>query len=432
MKIVKKVLNRGASECFVISTKTTSCNVEIERDKISSTEWVQSIGLTIYTIVGKRIASVTVRDLSEDSIKKAIDLSYKLANSVTPNIYWSGLPEPKSYPTPLETYDPKLRNLDVDEVVELAKTCISTVKDFDKRVSIAKGGVTISYGEVSIANSNGIEGDDYGTLFSVYLLTLAKSASEISSYVSEEEYSRKFDIDVEEVALRAAKRAIETLGAKSVRSFKGDVVFDYYLAADLFTTLSIAYNGDYIWRGSSPLKNKLGEEIAVNDLTIIDDGLLPGGIETSKFDGEGTPRQRTLIIEKGVLKNFINNTYTARILNMEPTGNASSLLTVSPSNIVVKPGSSKLEDLISEVKKGLLIREFSGMMRFQDGVISGTVKQSFYIENGEIKYPVKECMISDNLYSMLKRIDGISKETRRVYNVLTPCIRVRDVTIIGK
>ncbi|MEM2608874.1 MAG: metallopeptidase TldD-related protein, partial [Thermoproteota archaeon] len=228
-----------------------------------------------------------------------------------------------------------------------------------------------------------------------------------------------------------AAKAIESLGSKKVESFNGSVVLDYDVAADFFSSFLEALNGDMVWRGRSPLKDRVGQKITVDSLSIIDDGTIEGGISTSLFDYEGVPRMRTILVERGVLKNFINNSYTAGILSTKTTGNASGFLSVAPSNILVSPGGWSDEGLFEDIKQGLLVKRFSGEIRPENGLVSGSVKQAFLIENGEIKHPVKECMISGNLYDFLKGITGVGNVLKKRGSVITPRVMIENVSIIG-
>jgi len=431
-KAIKEALKEGATEAHATLRRSRVCEVELESDSISRTRWSSSRILTIYAIVGKRIARSSTRDLSERGIRKAVTSAVKMARVSTENPLWSGLPHPKPYPDVEDIYDSRIESLDVSEVVEMAKVALQEVKEYDIRVLVMQGRVSAGSSEIYIANSNGILTSDKRTSLSAIVVTVAKEAGEIGSFAHEYQVSRKLDIDVGEISRKAARKALESLGAKSIRSFRGSVIFDFEVSSLIFASLAQAYNGDNVWKGSSPFKNKLGDKVAVEGLTVEDNGIMPSGIASSKFDGEGSPRQRTLIIEHGILKNFINNTYTANILEMEPTGNAATILSVSPANTVVKPGTYKLDEMVEEVKRGLLVRRFSGIIKFQDGIVSGVAKQSFLIERGEIVHPVKECMISGNLYEMLNNISAISKDVEVKGIFVVPALRVENISIVGK
>ena len=431
-KAIEYTIRAGADEAHAWLGRSTSMRVEMEMDTISKCSWNRRVRLGITAIVDKKMGSVTVQRLTENDIRKAAETAYRLARVANRNDKWLGLPPPKPYVQPVDIYDTKIVELEPDQLVEYAKYVMDSVKEYDKRVAIMQGMISTSWGESYVGNSNGILGEDKGTGISAYIVTVAREASRIGSFAIEDMSSRKLDVDFTQMAREGARRAVESLDTRPVRSFRGPIVFDYNVSSHIFRALASAYNGDNVWRKSSPLGDKLSESIAVEDLTIVDDGLLPGGIGTSKFDGEGSPRRTTTIIEKGILKNFINNTFTARILNMEPTGNASSLLGVAPSNIVVKPGDMSVDEILEGIKTGLFVSRFSGSIRFQDGVVSGTVKQAHLIERGEKVYSVGECMISGNLYTWLKNITGMSRDVKRKGETIIPIIKIENINIISK
>lgn len=436
MRIVEYALKYASSlgipETHVVFAESRGFRVEVEADAISKVSFSKSSSLNITIIVDKKIASVATNDLSESNVKRAIDRAFSMARASRPNPFWSGLPEPKPYPEVEGLYDDRIANMDAELMVELMKTGLQSVKETSTKVTVMQGCLSTGEGRTIIANSNGIFGESKGTSVNAYLVTVAKEGSEIGSFALEDAVSRRLDIDVEELGESAAKKALESLHLKPIRGFKGPVILDYDVAGGIFSVLSSAYNGYFIWRNSSPLKGKIGEQIAVEELTVIDDGTLPSGIASSPFDREGSPTMRKVIIEKGILKTYINNTFTARILQMSPTGNASSLLNVAPTNTIVKPGDWSIDEMIESVKQGLFVRRFSGSIRVQDGLVSGAVKQAFYIENGEKKYPVRECMISGNLYQMIRNISAISRETKVKRGLITPVLKVEELAVVGK
>src|SRR5262249_23766643 len=162
----------------------------------------------------------------------------------------------------------------------------------------------------------------------------------------------------------AARRTLRRLGARKVASTDVPVVLDPLIAGSVLDNIFDAVNGNAVYRQSSFLAGKLGERIAGNNVTLVDDGTMPGGFGTSPFDGEGVPSQRTLVIEKGVLKSYLLNTYAARKLGLNTTGNASRGLTGNPGigsgNFFLEPGTRTPEQIISEIKNGFYVTEFLG------------------------------------------------------------------------
>ncbi|HDI74950.1 MAG TPA: TldD/PmbA family protein [Thermoprotei archaeon] len=429
---LKYAQERGAAEVHVSFSRSRGYKVEVVSDAISNVSYIQSARLSVIAIVGKKLGAASTNSLDEREVKKCVERAVDLAKATTENPRWSGLPEPREYPVVEGTYDKRIAELEPEEAVELLKTSLEEVKETSRKVVVMQGLLSASKGEVILANSRGVWGEDRGTSVSAYLVTVAKESGVVGSFASEDAVSRSLDVDFRELGRRAAEKALESLHLKPVESFKGSLILDYEVAAFLFLNLARAYSGDSVWRGSSPLRNRLGEQIAVEAITVVDNGVLPRGISTSKFDAEGSPRQKTLIIEKGVLKTFINNSFTANILGMEPTGNASSLLDVAPSNTVIEGGDYTIEEIIRETKKGLFLSRFSGKMSSIDGIVSGSAKQAFLVENGEKKYPVRECMVVGNLYEFLKNISAVSKERKFKWTALTPVIKIENVNIVTK
>ncbi|RLI28697.1 TldD/PmbA family protein, partial [Candidatus Bathyarchaeota archaeon] len=173
-------------------------------------------------------------------------------------------------------------------------------------------------------------------------------------------------------------------------------------------------------------------------LNVVDDGLLPFGVYSSAFDDEGVPRRKTEILTKGVLKGFLHNSFTANKANTASTGNAyrqdyTALPTVLSSNMIIQPGDKTLEQMISEIDKGIIVRRFSGNVRPESGEFSGIAKQASFIENGEVKHALKETMISGNVFEALKNIVAIGSETRAtLYRAYVPPTLVDNIKIVSK
>ena len=431
-EVVDKAIRSGADEAHVTYVESMGYSVAINIGEISDVVWRHSRGLELVVIKDKKIGVATTNDLSESSIDSLVRRALNMASSSPKNPWWSRLPEPRSYPEVSGTYDKRIEELRPEDIVEIASIAIREIPSYDKRVSLRSGVINSSISKRIIANSNGTYGEDKGTSISMAFVVLAKEKEKIGSFAIGHRESRSLDIDIQELSKEVAEKALASLNARPVKSFKGSLIMGYDVAMQFFTTVAAAMCGDNIWKGRSPLANEKGEVIAVEDLTIVDNGIMPGGYNTSKFDAEGSPRRSTVLIEKGELKSFLHNTYTANILHEEVTGNANSLLSVGPSNIDVKPGDYTVEELMEGVKEGVLVERFSGHMRFEDGLISGVAKQAFKIENGRIAYPIRECMIFGNVYQMLKQINGITKERRKCYFVITPMVRIENITVVSK
>ena len=430
-RIIREAEKMGADEAVAGLYSSRSVRAEVEHNEVKRAVQNVNEAFKVTVIVGKKIASAYTTVVSEGEALKAVEDAVRMARASKPNEYWSGLPEPRELPDVKGLYDEKVAGLMAGDVVEMAWEIVEAAVGYDPRV-VTEGVVESSVTRRAMATSSGFLGEEEGTVIWGYALCVAKEAGEVGSFSFATDESRSLDVDFESVGRRGAKLAVETLGAKPIEPFKGTLIMDYDVVAQVLWALSMAYTADNVWKGSSPLKGKVGQQVLHESLTIKDAGDMDGGFNSSRFDAEGSPRRTTVVFERGVLKNYISNTYVANILGLEATGNAASLLTSAPTNTVVSPGDIDEEELIGEVKRGVYVRRFSGDMRFQDGVVSGVAKQAFYVENGELVHPVVGCMISANLYEMLRNVSGVGRKVEKRFGAYVPMIRVEDVAFISK
>ena len=199
--------------------------------------------------------------------------------------------------------------------------------------------------------------------------------------------------------------------------------------------ISHSINSDAVQKKSSHFAGKIGRKVASDLLTVDDDATNVEGLGASSFDREGVPHHRNNVIEKGVLKKFLYNTYTAKKDGVRSTGNASgstsSPPSVSTTNFVVRPGRPSLDALISEVKKGIMISRFSGNVNPVNGDFSGVVKGGRLIRNGTIQHAVKEVMVAGNVFEALHRLNGLSRERKIIYDSILPYMRFDGISFTG-
>jgi PmbA protein len=252
---------------------------------------------------------------------------------------------------------------------------------------------------------------------------------------------RLADLDSPEaIGKEAARRALRRLGARRVPTQRVPIVFAPEVARSLVGSIFEAASGDAIWRGASFLAGKLGELIAAPSLTIIDDNtmLLPtgmGGFGTSPFDGEGLPSQRTVVVEAGVLRNYLLNTYTARKLGMKSTHNASRGLAGAPGigcgNLYLEPGTSAPDQIIGDVQAGLYV---TGLIGFGVNTVTGDYSRGatgLWIENGVLTHAVEEVTIAGNLAEMLRNVTAIGNDLEFRGSVASPTLRIDGMTVAG-
>jgi PmbA protein len=193
-------------------------------------------------------------------------------------------------------------------------------------------------------------------------------------------------------------------------------------------------NAEEVQMGRSYIADAFGEKIASEHLEITDNGLLPGGIGTRSFDAEGFPTQRTSVIEKGVLKSLLHNSYTANKDQVDNTGNASrssysGLPSISTTNFIVTPGSRDLNDFISEIDKGVVCRNTGDRPNMTTGDLSAMISEGYYVKNGEIQHPLKNTLIGINMRDLLQRISHVGSDSRTTFSMITPSIVVERANI---
>src|SRR5660397_238297 len=291
-------------------------------------------------------------------------------------------------------------------------------------------GASVGLWSEAIANTRGVEGTDSGTQASIDVDVVAHERN-ASGNGFEYAASRRFDLDVELVGRTAGAVSLSSMNPRPIQSGKMAVVFDP-LAVGPVIAAATAVSADDVQRDRSFLTGKIGEQIAVTGFTLVDDGLLRGGLETRPFDAEGVPSQRTLLIENGVLRSFLFDSYAANKEGIMSTGNASrgdyrQPPSISPTNLIIGQGGEA--DIMKDVRHGIYVRATGDHPNMSTGEFSGMVYAGYAIEDGECKHALKQTNIGINVLDLLKQIDGLSRDVTTYFGLTTPKIRVTDVSV---
>lgn len=293
-------------------------------------------------------------------------------------------------------------------------------------------------GEVFIANSNGLTGSYKSSFCSFSVGVVAEKSDQKNT--GWESCSRRFFDDlqpVEEIASKAARKALELIDPIMIPTQRAAVIFDSNVAFSLLGGIISAINGDRVLQGASFLMNSLDQAFASPLLTIIDDGLMPKGTGSAPFDGEGVATQKRVLVDKGVLKGFLHNSYTAKRAGVVSTGNASrrgftSLPGIGTHNLYVEAGQYTPEEIIRATRRGLLVKEVTGYgINPVNGNFSGGAS-GLWIENGEIKHPVKGVTIAGSAAEVLGAIDMMANDLDLNRSTASPTFRVAEMQIGGK
>ncbi len=433
-------LKLGASEADIFAEASQLTEVYIERNEIQSEREKINEGLGIRCLIGKQLGFAYTTLLSTGEIEATANLAYRIAKSANPNPDWVELPNPTRFPGVEGIYDPRVSSLDVDDAVKIALKGLDAARSYDKRVNVDAGKLGAASSQVYLSNSHGVEGNERSTEIYLYLVTLATEGAEPGSFAFEYDLSTKLQIDPDAIGRRAAEKAVSSLGGKTPTELTGAAILTPDAGAEILASvLDLGVNGEEVHRKRSPLAGRIGEEIASNILTLTDDGTFPAGVGTSSFDDEGTARRRTPLIEKGVLMNYLYDSYAAHREGRGSTGNAArggggpryaSLPRTSHSNLLFEEGTQTLEEMIRDVSEGIVVGRFSGNITEASGDFSGSVKQGFYIKHGEIQFPLVRTMIAGNIYQILPKISSIGKPRKAIFDgTYIPPVRLEEVSI---
>ena len=438
---VKAALIKGAQDAEAYVYEGQASNIGIELGQISKTNRIIDRGLGIRVAANKAIGFAYTNILEDAyAVEKAVTSALSAARASKPDPDWNGLPQKKPYPITEKTFDKKIVELSSEDLVNVASTMLDAAEQIDKRVFPIEGGIGSAYLSNAIANSNGVTGFDRGTIIECSLATIAKEGSSVTPVCFEFNAARNYNLDPSWVGKEAARLAVSALKTKSVDTKSGKVILTQFALQDLLAyTLINAIRADSVQRDQSPFKGKIGEKVASENLTICDDGLFAGGLRTWAFDGEGVPHQKTTIIEKGILRNFLYDNYSAKKDGKKSTGNASragylSTPGIDTTNFHIMPGIKTSNEMLSEVDDGLIVYYLQGAHSSNpvSGEFSVVATPAWKIKDGKITHCSRGVMLAGNIFELLKNISVIGENERQMGQLISPWIQVENVRVIAQ
>jgi len=441
-KTVRMALTKGASDVETYVYEGHASNVGIELGQVNKTNHIIDRGIGVRVVVNKAIGFAYTNIINnQNAIENIIVQALSAAKASKPDVNWKGFTQKKPYISSLDgTFDSKILEVGSDELVNISQSMINSAAQVSKNVLVAEGGIGTAYVSNVVANSNGVCGFDKGTVIECSLATLAKDGNRVTPVCFEFNAARNYKIDPLWVGKEAAQLSVSALKTKPIQTKTTTLILTQFALQDLLGyTLLNAVRADSVQRGQSPFKGKIGENVVSENLTIYDDGLYPDGMDTCLFDGEGVPHQKTLIIDKGVLKNFLYDNYAAKKEDKESTGNASrdgylSTPSIGTTNFHIISGTSSTDDMIRQVDDGLLVYYLQGAHSSNpvSGEFSVVATPVWKIKNGEISFASRDVMLAGNIFEVLKNVKIVGNNERQVGALVTPWIMVENVRVIGK
>ena len=462
--VVARARRAGASDAEAVVAEGDEFSVLVRLGQVETLKESGSRAMGLRVFFGQRTASTSTSDFSADGIERLVAGAVSLAR-ITSEDPFAGLPDADLFGITrasatdgnvghpdanlvhpdenLGLYFDDVYSLPPDQRLDYARRAEAAAMAVDTRIQNSDGGsFDAATGHKILANSRGFVGEKRSSYCSVSAMPIAQDATggmQRDYWYSAARTLRKLE-SPEAIGKEAARRTLRRLNARRVPTQKAPIVFAAEIARSIMGNIFEAANGDAIYRSASFFAGKLGEQVAGENITVIDDGTMVfedgvGGFGTTPFDGEGLPSRRTVVVERGVLKNYLLNTYTARKLNMKSTGNASRGLAGNPGigagNFYLEPGEVTPEKLIGDVKQGLYVTETMG---FGVNLVTGDYSQGasgLWIENGELAYAVEEITIAGNLKDMYRNISAIGNDLVFRGSSASPTIRVEGMTIAG-
>ncbi len=439
--VVRRAMQGGATAAEAVAMDGSEFSTVVRLGEVETLKESGSKAIGVRVFFGKRAASTYSSDLTSEGVKQLVDSALALAK-VTSEDPFAGIPEPAQLGQlqgDLDLYHDNVYSLSTADRIDYARRAEKAALDADPRIVNSEGGTfDAAVGYKVLANSNGFVGDYQRSYCSVSAVPIAQvegSSMQRDYWYSVAMTLKKLE-SPEEVGKIAAQRTLRRIGARKVKTARVPIVFEHTVAGALVGHIFEAVNGDSIYRGASFLAGKLNEKIAGDNINVVDDGTMRGGFGTSPFDSEGVPSRKTVVVENGVLKSYLLNTYTAKKLNMQTTGNASRGLAgtpgIGPGNFFLQPGVKSLQEIIADIKEGLFVTEFLG---FGVNLVTGDFSRGasgLWIENGELTYPVEEITVAGNLKDMFFNIAEIGNDLEFRGSIASPTLRIDGMTVAGE
>jgi PmbA protein len=435
-RLVKAARTAGADAADAVALRSMSLSVEVRDGAVEESERAEGDDLGLRVLVGRRQAVVSTNDLSADGTAQLAERAVAMAR-VAPEDKYAGLADPSllahDFPD-LDLSDPDLPGVAVLE--KAARTM--------EEAGLAVAGVTKSggasasagIGGMVLVTSHGFHGAYLGSRHSISMQAIAGDGT---SMERDYEYSSTLhasDLDSpEKIGRTAGERAIARLNPRKVTTRKVPIIFDRRVAGTIVGHLASAVNGASVARKTSFLRDKMGEKLFADGVSIIDDPLRKRGLRSQPFDGEGVGGKRLALIDHGVLRSWLLDCATARELNLVTTGHAqrgtSSTPSPGPSNLHMEPGALSPEALMADIKDGFYVTDLIGV---GVSMVTGDYSRGasgFWIENGKRSYPVSEVTIAGHLIDIFRNLTPANDLEFR-YGTNAPTLRLEGLTVAGQ
>lgn len=433
-----KMLKRRVDDWEIFYSSQNGLSIEVKDGRVDAFKVSSNKGVGLRVFKDKRIGFSFTSLLSKDSINELVENAITGSKGVTADEFlFLPLPQ-KTAEEKLMLFDPSLAKVSEEDKIQKAISLEQAAKDFDRRVTkIRKAGYSESFFQTRLVSSAGIDADNSATFVSSSVTVVAEEKGEAQMGWEMDMSHFVKDVDVEKIGRDAAKRAVDMLGARTIKTVKCPVLIENVIVCEFLELIAPSFHADNISKGKSMLKGKKGAKVFNEKVTIWDNGLLPNGWGTSQYDGEGVPRQKTFLVDRGVCADFLYDTYWAKRGGASSTGNAArhnfkSFSNIGISNLYLEGGDTDFNGLLSSIGNGFLLTNVLGAHTANP--ITGDFSfgaSGFWIEGGKISYPVRGAAISGNMLLLFSKVEVVGSDMRFLGSIGAPGLIISEMEISG-
>ncbi len=438
-QIAKELKARAVEESEIYLARSRDLTIEVRNAEVESLKSAETMGVSLRVLRGKSLGFSYCTELNAQSLQNMVSNAVDGSEQVGSDPYLDFPPSDSSTLPALEIFDENLSEIPLEEKILVARELEEAALAYDPRVKkIHRATYQEEQEEVWLRNSRGLERQTRVTLASCNIMAIA-THNEESQVGWDFDFNHFFTgLKRKEIGVRAAQKAVDMLGAKSIKTTKSPLLLENSVASELLGTLAPSFLAESVQKKKSALAGKINQLIFSSLLNITDDGLYPGGMATSPFDAEGVERKRTPLIVEGRLVTYLYDLYCANREGLNSTGNSSRpSLKVPPrvgiSNLFIEKGTVSFEELLANLGTGLLITELLGVHTADP--ISGDFSvgaAGHWVEKGERSFPVKEIAFSGNLIQLFQKVEEVGSDLRFFGPVGSPSLLLKKMTISGE
>lgn len=451
-KAIEKASSSGATEAEAYLERELGLTVKVFDGKVERFSYSETRGIGLRVYLGDRQGRAYTSDLGRVAIEETAGSALAGAEVSPedpdrrlpdPSLFGQGTDEGNYLGEDLDIFSDDLERVTAGEKIEFAMGLERIAREFDPRITgVETAAYSESTSEVLLASTAGFRSGFRSSICYGYLMAIAEENGDSQTGFGFTA-GRSFDsLDVAAAAEEAASMAVDLLGARQVETARVPVLIDNLSTAEMLAMMGAAVSGELVTKGRSYLSERLGDSIASERITVVDDGLMQGGFGTQPFDGEGVAAKRKVLVENGTLRTFLHNCYTASRMGAATTGNAQrqsfrGQVGVGPTNVFLEPGDETPESLMSGMDRGFMVMELQGV-HVGLNPVSGEVSvgaRGRWVERGRPVHPVREVTIAGTMDDILKGIVGIGNDLRftpLLGGIGTPSILVEGLAVSGK